>query len=149
MQRFIALFAAVLALAAGAAVPAAGQGGAWAPPSRAMPEMPAMAELDGAWRGALAAWFRGTDEISGVPLAQVRATGEAGTGGRSAYVRFMGGPRAVAVWSDRNGDGRADMIEIYRGGSVAFQLIDSNYDGHANVLRAYDSGGALLRETRY
>jgi hypothetical protein len=148
MQRFIATFAAVLVLAAGAAVPADAQG-EWTPPSRAMPQMPAMAELDGAWRAALAAWFRGTDEISGVPLAQVRATGDAGTGGRSAYVRFMGGPRAVAVWSDRNGDGRADMIEIYRGGSVAFQLIDSDYDGHANVLRAYDTGGALLRETRY
>jgi hypothetical protein len=64
-------------------------------------------------------------------------------------VRFMGGARPVASWTDRNGDGRADMVEVYRGGAVAFQLIDADYDGAANVLRVYDASGALARENRY
>jgi hypothetical protein len=52
------------------------------------------------------------------------------------------------VWQDRNGDGRADIVEIFRGGGVIVQVIDADYDGQANVLRRYDSGGALLREER-
>jgi hypothetical protein len=149
MRRFISFVAAALALTAGAAVPLAGQDAEWSPPSTQMPEMPAMADLDGAWRASLGAWFRGTDQISGTTLAQVRASGSPGASGRCAYVRFMGGPRAVAVWTDRSGDGRADLIEIYRGGAVAYQMIDSNSNGRADVLRVYDASGSLLRETRY
>jgi hypothetical protein len=149
MRRFIASAAASLVLLVGTAATAAGQGGEWTPPSRDMPAMPAMADLADAWRGALAPWFAGTEQVSGVALAQVRATGEAGASGRAAQVRFMGGPRAVAVWTDRNGDGRADLIEIYRGGVVAYQLVDADYDGRANVLRILDGAGALVRETRY
>ena len=54
----------------------------------------------------------------------------------------------MAVWSDRNGDGKSDMIEIYRGGAVVIQLIDADFDGRANVVREYDSSGSLSRETR-
>jgi hypothetical protein len=115
----------------------------WTPPSRQMPEMPSAASLDGAWRGALGAWFGAADQ----PLDGVRALGEGGA--RPRLVRFMGGARPVASWTDRNGDGRADMIEIFRGGAVAYQLIDADYDGQANVLRVYDSTGALAREQRY
>lgn len=149
MRRILASAAAVLILVAGAAVPAHTQPGEWNPPSRDMPQMPAMSELEDAWRGSLGAWFAGTEQISGVALGQVRASGEAGRDGRAVQVRFMGGPRAVAVWTDRNGDGRADMIEVYRGGAVAYQLIDADYDGRANVLRVYGADGALARETRY
>ena len=116
----------------------------WTPPSTRMPEMPATASLDGAWRAALAPWFGGADQA----LDGVRARGEGG-GARPALVRFMGGARPVATWTDRNGDGRADMIEVFRGGAVAYQLIDADYDGNANVLRVYDSTGALAREQRY
>jgi hypothetical protein len=116
----------------------------WAPPSRTMPEMPAAASLQGEWRAALAPWFRGADE----PLERVRAVGE-GAGARPRVVRFMGGNRPVATWTDRNGDGRADLLEVFRGGAVGYQLIDADYDGNANVLRIYDASGALAREHRY
>jgi hypothetical protein len=56
-------------------------------------------------------------------------------------------PVPVAVWSDRNGDGKSDMIEIYRRGQVAFQLIDADYDGTANVIREYNAAGGV-NETR-
>lgn len=115
----------------------------WTPPSRQMPRMPAAASLQGEWRGSLAAWFGGADQ----PLDGVRALGEGGSPPR--MVRFMGGSRPVATWTDRNGDGRADLIEVFRGGAVAYQLIDADYDGSANVLRIYDSTGALAREQRY
>jgi hypothetical protein len=116
----------------------------WTPPSTRMPEMPTAASLEGAWRTALAPWFGGADQ----PVDAVRARGEGG-GARPVLVRFMGGARPVATWTDRNGDGRADMIEVFRGGAVAYQLIDADYDGNANVLRIYDSTGALAREQRY
>jgi hypothetical protein len=115
----------------------------WTPPSRQMPAMPSAASLQGEWRGSLAAWFGGADQA----LDGVRALGEGGSPPR--LVRFMGGSRPVASWTDRNGDGRADLIEVFRGGAVAYQLIDADYDGNANVLRVYDSTGALAREQRY
>lgn len=116
----------------------------WTPPSRTMPQMPSAASLGGDWRGTLAPWFGGADQ----PLDGVRATGE-GSGARPQEVRFMGGARPVATWKDRNGDGRADLIEVFRAGAVAYQIIDADYDGNANVLRIYDPTGALAREQRY
>lgn len=115
----------------------------WNPPSRQMPDMPDSGELEGGWRGSKGAWLAGT----GTGLDQLRASGEGARGGRARLVRFMGGTRPVAVWTDRNGDGKADMIEVYRGGALAFQLIDADYDGTANVLRVYN-GGSFVREER-
>jgi hypothetical protein len=137
--RAAAMMTVLALLAAGSAMAQE-----WTPPSREMPAMPGSASLQGAWRGELAAWFRGADE----GLDRVRAVGEGG-GARPQLVRFMGGSRPVATWTDRNGDGRADLIEVFRGGAVAYQLIDADYDGHANVLRTYDASGALVREQRY
>lgn len=141
MRRTFGIAAAVAALAVLAAVRLRAQQ-EWTPPSRDMPQMPASSELSGGWRGSLGAWFRGTD------LSGVRALGEGG-GARPQLVRFMGGARPVASWTDRNGDGRADLVEVYRDGAPAFQLIDADYDGTANVLRVYDASGALARENRY
>lgn len=143
MRRTFGIAAAVAALAVLAATRLRAQQD-WSPPSRDMPQMPASAELSGGWRGSLGAWFRGTDE----GLDGIRALGEGG-GGRPRMVRFMGGARPVAAWTDRNGDGRADLVEVYRGGALAFQLVDADYDGTANVLRVYDASGALARENRY
>jgi len=143
MRRTYGIAAAVAALAVLAAVRLGAQQ-EWSPPSREMPQMPPSSDLSGGWRGTLAAWFRGTDE----GLAGIRAMGEGG-GARPRMVRFMGGARPVAAWTDRNGDGRADMVEVYRGGALAYQLIDVDYDGTANVLRVYDATGALARENRY
>jgi hypothetical protein len=116
----------------------------WAPPSREMPPMPAAADLNGGWRNSVGNWLSGL----GVDIAELRATGEGG-GTRLAFVRFSAGVRTVATWSDRNRDGRADMIETYRDGAASGQLIDSDYDGRANLLRSFDSSGALSREQRY
>lgn len=143
MRRTYGIAAAVAALAVLAAVRLGAQQD-WSPPSRDMPQMPATPELGGGWRGSLAAWFGGVDE----GLAGIRALGEGG-GPRPRMVRFMGGARPVATWTDRNGDGRADMVEVYRRGALAYQLIDADYDGAANVLRVYDASGALARENRY
>lgn len=131
----------VLALATFAAPARAGQ--EWSPPSRQMPEMPAAGELNGGWRGSLGSWFGGL----GVSVGAVRADGEGG-GGRPRFVRFTADLRPVENWSDRNGDGRADLIEVFRDGARAYQLIDADYDGAANVLRVYDAGGGLVREQR-
>ncbi len=144
MRRTFGIAAAVAAVAVLAAVRLRAQQQDWSPPSREMPQMPATAELSGGWRGSLAAWFRGTDE----GLDGIRALGE-GRGARPQMVRFMGGARPVAAWTDRNGDGRADMVEVYRRGALAYQLVDADYDGTANVLRVYDASGALTRENRY
>ena len=78
----------------------------------------------------------------------MRASGEGG-GARPRFVRFTGQMRPVEAWSDRNGDGRADLIEVFRDGATAYQLVDADYDGRANVLRVYGSNGALAREERY
>src|SRR5215216_573511 len=106
----------------------------WTPPSRQMPDMPALADLDGGWQGSLGVWLAG----SGSAVDQLRAVGE-GPGPRASLVRFLAGVRPAAVWTDRNGDGKADMIELFRGGARAYQLIDADYDGAANVLRVYDA----------
>ncbi len=149
MRRTYGLAAAVVALAVLTAVKLRAQQQDWSPPSREMPEMPASSQLGGGWRGALGAWFRGADE----GLDGIRAVGEGMPrnmgAARPQRVQFMGGSRPVAVWSDRNGDGRADMVEVYRRGAVAYQLIDSDYNGSANVLRVLDASGALARENRY
>jgi hypothetical protein len=149
MRRTYGLAAAVVALAVLTAVKLRAQQQDWSPPSREMPEMPAQAQLGGGWRAALGAWFRGADE----GLDGIRAVGEGMPrdlgSARPQMVRFMGGSRPVAEWKDRNGDGRADMVEVYRGGALAYQLVDSDYNGSANVLRVYDASGALARENRY
>lgn len=121
----------------------------WSPPSTQMPAMPSMADLQGDWQSSLGGWFRGVDDVSGVSLAQMRATGETTPGSaRAKFIRFSAGPRSAAVWSDRNGDGKCDMLELFRSGAVVVQLLDPDYDGRANVLRLYDASGALARETR-
>ena len=116
----------------------------WSPPSRQMPQMPASGELAGGWRGSLGSWFGGL----GVSVAGVRADGEGG-GARPRFVRFTADMRPVEQWSDRNGDGRADLVEVYRSGVLAYRLVDADYDGTANSLRAYDASGAVAREERY
>jgi hypothetical protein len=125
-----------------AAAPYRGQ--EWSPPSRQMPQMPASSELSGGWRGSLGSWFNGL----GVSVAGVRAEGDGG-GARPRFVRFTAEMRPVEQWSDRNGDGRADMVEVYRNGALAYRLVDADYDGTANSLRAYDTSGAVAREERY
>lgn len=149
MRRTYGLAAAVVALAVLTAVRLRAQQQDWTPPSREMPEMPASAQLSGGWRGGLGGWFRGVGE----GLDGIRADGEGlsrdAGGSRPRFVRFMGGSRPVAEWTDRNGDGRADLVEVFRNGALAYRLIDADYDGAANVLRVYDSSGALAREQRY
>ncbi|HET7234296.1 MAG TPA: hypothetical protein VFJ16_30060 [Longimicrobium sp.] len=141
MQRIHMAGAAVLAALALGAAPLRGQD--WAPPSRQMPEMPASGDLNGGWKGSLGGWFGGL----GVQVESMRATGEGG-GARPRFVRFTSNMRPVEQWADRNGDGRADMIEVYRDGALAFQLVDADYDGRANTLRVFN-GGSLAREERY
>ena len=117
----------------------------WSPPSRQMPAMPSTAELGGGWIASQGAWFAGVGDASAL-----RGSASGAKDGKALQVRFTGGstPVPVAVWSDRNGDGRADMIEIYRRGAVSFQLIDADFDGTANVVREYESGGKLTSESR-
>lgn len=143
---FLALFAALVTapeLQGQAAVPP------WSPPTRDMPAMPLMADLQGDWLTPAAAWFGGVEQLSGVSTARLRAAGEARAGSdRAQFVRFTGGPVPVATWSDRNGDGRLDMLELYRNGVMVIQVIDADYDGTANVMRVHDASGALVREER-
>ncbi|HEU0053630.1 MAG TPA: hypothetical protein VFQ39_10650 [Longimicrobium sp.] len=140
MKRLVTLAAALLM--ACAAAPARAQD--WSPPSRQMPEMPTADQMSGGWRSSYAAWFGGSD----VAVGGVNAVAGGARGGRALQVRFTGGVRPVAVWNDRNGDGRCDLMEVYRNGALAYQLIDADYDGNANVLRVYDASGAVARETR-
>jgi hypothetical protein len=130
----------VLAALVGAAPYRPGQ--EWSPPSRQMPQMPAASELGGGWRGSLGSWFNGLGS-----LAALRAEGDGGA--RPRFVRFTAEMRPVETWSDRNGDGRADLVEVYRNGALAYRLVDADYDGTANSLRAYDASGAVSREERY
>jgi hypothetical protein len=149
--RRLTLLLAAVALWGLATAPAAhAQDVQWSPPSRSMPAMPTMAELGGSgWQSSLGEWFRGIDRVSGVSTGRLRASGEPRRGSEQAQLaRFSSGPLPVAVWTDRNGDGRADLIEIYRAGGVIIQLIDADYDGRANVMRVLDASGALLREER-
>ena len=121
----------------------------WRPPGRAMPSMPAVGGMDAGWMGAQGGWFSGIEAVSGVRAADLRGVGEPRPGSDVAQIaRFNNGPLPVVVWSDRNGDGRADLIEIFRQGGVIIQVIDADYDGSANVLRVYDVSGKLLREER-
>lgn len=143
---FLALFAAVAM-----APELQGQAGVpqWSPPTREMPTMPLMADLQGDWLSAVEPWFRGVDQLSGVSSARLRAVGEARSGSdRAQFIRFTSGPAPVAAWSDRNGDGRLDMLELYRNGVMVIQVIDADYDGRANVMRVHDASGALVREER-
>lgn len=144
MRRMLGVAAAVAAGLSLVAIATLRAQDSWSPPSTQMPGMPASAALGGEWRGALADWFRGVPGLDGV-----RAVGDGvSSARRTRLVRFVGGDRPVATWSDRNGDGLADMIEVFRDGAVAYQLIDADYDGTANVLRVYDASGALAREQR-
>ncbi|MBV9773013.1 MAG: hypothetical protein JO040_03650 [Gemmatimonadetes bacterium] len=120
----------------------------WQPPSKQMPEMPARAELQGGAAGWAGAWLGSQAGAAGVGADQVRAVGEGARGPKAAFVRFTSGVFPVATWSDRNGDGRADMIEVFRDGARIVQLIDPDYDGTANVMRVYSASGELLREER-
>ena len=111
--------------------------------------MPRADEIRGDWLGPRAEWFRGLEEVAGVSASGLRASGDARGGSERVQVaRFTSGPFPVVVWSDRNGDGRADMIEIFRSGSVVVQLIDENYNGRANFVRRYDGAGSLVSQDR-
>lgn len=143
-MRLSLLLAALLLLLTGAA-----QAQDWRPPSSEMPMMPRVSEIRGEWLGPRAEWFRGLEEVAGVSASGLRAAGDARGGGEYVQVaRFTSGPFPVVVWSDRNGDNRADMIEIFRSGSVVVQLIDADYDGRANVIRRYDGAGTLVNQER-
>lgn len=121
----------------------------WQPATRQMPAMPQMTELSGDWLSSRAAWFSGVEEVSGVQPGTLRAVGEPRRGAtETQVVRFNNGPVPVVVWQDRNGDGTADIIEIYRSGGVVLQVVDADYDGQANVVRVYDSSGRLTSENR-
>lgn len=137
----------VLLLLLGAALPAHAQSTDWRPPSRSMPAMPAMAELQRDWRSAVGPWLGAVSQVSGVSAAEVRAEGETTPrSDRARFVRFARGHFPLGSWQDRNGDGRCDMIELFRDGARAVQLVDADYDGTINKLRFYDSSGALVRE---
>lgn len=113
----------------------------WRPPSTSMPPMPASGEVNDGWAGGQGSWF-----IASRGGVKARAEG----GGRQArFVRFSADDmRTLAAWSDRNGDGRCDMVEVYRDGALAAQVIDPDYDGTANVMRVYGADGKLVREER-
>lgn len=131
----------------GAALPARAQSPDWRPPSRSMPAMPQMAELQRDWRSAVGPWLNGVTRVSGVSAGEVRAEGETTPGSdRARFVRFLRGHFPLGSWQDRNGDGRADMIELFRDGARAVQVVDADYDGTINKLRLYDASGALIRE---
>lgn len=142
------LLAAVCLSATLAAAPR-GHAQEWSPPSRDMPTMPLAADMRADWLGPRAPWFSGIEPFAGVGASQLALTGDRRRGSDHLQIaRFSRGPVPVVVWSDRNGDGRADIIEIYKAGGVIIQLIDVDYSGQANVLRVYDARGALLREDR-
>jgi hypothetical protein len=129
--RLVAVAAGGLGLLLAVGAPVGAQ--EWRPPSR---QMPAMQVADG-WQGSMSGWF-----LAGTTVNTVRAQSDRG------FIRFSAGPRPVAAWSDRNGDGRCDMVQLYRGGGVAYQLIDADYDGRSDVLRVFDESGQLSREER-
>jgi hypothetical protein len=136
-----------IVLAVTALAPAALVAQDWSPPSRDMPAMPRAAELQGDWLSPRAAWFRGLEGVAGVAASSLRAAGE-GRGPVVQLARFSNGPVPVVVWTDRNGDARADMVEIYRPGSVVVQVVDADFDGSANVVRRYNGSGELASESR-
>lgn len=121
----------------------------WSPPSAQMPAMPTVDDLRGDWRAALADWFGGVDRVAGISTGNLQAEGEgAGMGGEYEFVRFSSGHLPVMAWSDRSGNGRADLVEIFRNGRVVIQVIDAGYDGRADTVRYYDAGGELIDERR-
>lgn len=134
-------------LLAALAAPVSAQGD-WRPPGRSMPVMPTSAELSGDWLTPRGSWFRGLQATTGAAPSALTATGEPRGADVYRVVRFQSGPLPVVVWTDRDGDGTADSVELYRDGGVVAQLVDSDYDGNANVLRRYDSSGALISEER-
>jgi hypothetical protein len=147
MLRFFAPVALALAVSLSSAAKVSAQ--EWTPPSRTMPQMPTAAELQANWRAAVGPWFNGAEAVSGLDLAGLRPQPEGrSASGRAAFIRFMSGAYPVAVWTDRNGDGRADLVELFRRGVPAYQVIDADYTGTANVLRVFDDSGRLLREER-
>ncbi len=118
----------------------------WTLPTRQMPAMPAMSALPSGWQGAAGAWTAAAARLAGVPAGQIRGAGEAAGGsGRAAFVRFTGDARPVATWTDRNGDGRCDVLELFRSGILAVQVVDADYDGQADAIRHFDSAGKPLR----
>ncbi len=146
MRRVILLVFGVLALWS---APASLSAQEWRPPTLDMPVMPQMADLSGNWLDPRAPWFDGLSGVSGVEARELGAVGEPRPGSSQAQVvRFSSGVLPVVVWSDRNGDTRADIVEIYKTGNLIIQVIDADYDGRANVLRVYDAAGTLLREDR-
>ena len=104
----------------------------WSPPSRQMPSMQQASEGSFTERWLIPDPSRGA----------IRSNASSG------FVRFSAGPRPVAAWSDRNGDGRSDMLQLFRGTAVAYQLLDADYDGTADVLRVHDQNGQFVREER-
>ena len=116
----------------------------WSPPSRQMPAMPLQSEVNGGWRTDDAPWFAGL----GQDLDEIRLTVEGGRG-RPGLARFANGLHTVETWSDRNGDGRADMIEIDDAdGERSLMFVDTDFDGTADVLRRY-SQGEVRQEERF
>lgn len=123
--------------------------GDWRPPSAQMPVMPTAAEIRGDWLGPRSDWFNGLDAAAGVSASGLRASADPRSGSDHVQIaRFTSGPLPVVVWSDRNSDNRADIIEIFRSGGVIIQVIDADYDGTANVIRTYDASGELVRQER-
>ena len=108
-----------------------------------------MSEPQESWVSFAGAWLRGAERVTGAGAASLRANGTARGGAKNAQVvRFSRGAVPAVVWTDRNGDERADMIELYRSGTLVIQLIDVDYNGKANVMRVYDASGTLVREER-
>ena len=129
-------------------VPFEAEGQEWRPPSRDMPQMPQVSELTADWLAQRAEWFSSAAAAAG-SAGDLRVAGEARRGtGTAQVVRASSGPVPVVVWQDRNGDGRVDLIEVFRSGAVMVQVIDADYDGAANVLRSYDASGSLQKEDR-
>ena len=138
-------FAAVLCVAL-VAVATHGNAQDWTPPTRQMPMMPRMAEIPSGWQAGAGPWAASAQGLSGVSVAQMRAVGDAAAqGDRAGFVRFTGEARPVATWTDRNGDGRADMVELFRNGVLAVQVIDADYSGTINAVRHFDGSGKPTR----
>jgi hypothetical protein len=117
----------------------------WTPPSRLMPLMPLREVLQRDWTAALAPWFADL----GQDLSEIRLSGDHSGGARLHVAQFFHDLRPVEVWNDRNGDGRADMIEVYENGALIARLVDSDYDGSANILHRYDALRGVRGEERY
>lgn len=121
----------------------------WTPPSRSMPQMPTVSALRTDWQTSVGSWGRGVSEVSGVQPGQLQVTGEGSSGSAPAkFVRFTAGYLPAGTWTDRNGDGTADLVELFAGGARVIQVVDADYDGQANVLRVYTRSGELVREQR-